>query len=190
MTGLVPSRRWSRRVVVRLGVLASATVVTAVLALVLFPGNTAAPPPSLAGPDAAGPSMVPATRDAAVDMADPEQVCRGFAAALFTTTASDDPNDPYRRAAAYTTATLAEALAAGQGRRPWSPPTRAATGEPMVDGYTGDHLVPDTEQVAHRAAVVTIITTTEAEQRHVVYCTLHRTGRTWLVAAYERERTP
>lgn len=34
MTGLVPSRRWSRRVVVRLGVLASATVVTAVLALV------------------------------------------------------------------------------------------------------------------------------------------------------------
>lgn len=182
------SRIWWLRGVVRFGVLVGLAVVAAAFAVtVVLPTGTAPQPP--AASPSPGPTWAPASPDPAVDLRDADAVCRGFAAALFTTAAIDGPHDPYRRAAAYTTTGLAAALTAEQGRRPWSPPRRDSTDEPKVDSYIGDHLVPDTDQVAHRAAVVTATGTQAGQQRHIVYCTLHQTGAVWRVAAYERERT-
>jgi hypothetical protein len=176
----------------RLGLLAAAAaglVALAVLTVVAGPPHPATPEAAPPATAEASPAAGAAAPDPQVDLADAEQVCAAFAAALFTTAAGDDsPREVYRRAAAYATGELAAALVADQGRLPVPQPPPAPRGVD-VTGYVGDHMRPDTEGGAYRAALVTVTSHDGSTARHVVYCTLQPEAGRWLVAAYEQERS-
>ena len=167
-------------------------LLTAVAALTTVAMLACSPRPPVGSPAstaATGATDLP-TPAGQEDLRDPDQVCRTFAAALLTVDATDgSPHEAYRRAAAYATAELATAMTAGLGRRPaHGQPTVQSTVE--VDDYAGDHLRPDTAGAAYRAVLATATDHEDARQRHIVYCTLHRTGAAWLVAGYEIELLP
>ena len=175
----------------RLAAAACAITALAVLAvLTASPRSSPAPPEGSARSTAAVTSPAgSAAPDPDVDLSDAEQVCAGFAAALFTVTGGDMwPRDAYRRAAAYTTAELAAALATEEGRLPISD-RRPVPGGVKVTAYVGDHIRPDTHGVAYRAVLVLVVDRAGTRSAHVVYCTLHETGHGWLVTAYEQERS-
>jgi hypothetical protein len=131
-----------------------------------------------------------------VDLGDPAAVCEAFAAALFTIdSATDaDPAAAHRRAAAYATSRLAAALILAPARRlpAWQELTahRGRT-DAEVGDYAGEPP-PARTGTAHYAAVVTTTPTgtdgwTGRPRRHIVCCTLTRSGPQWQVAEYDLE---
>jgi len=174
--------RWVLLATAAVGLLA-----TAVLAVRAGPPHAATEPPvTTPAPVESMPELV--VPDPAVDLSDAQQVCAGFAAALLESAAADDsPVDAYRRAAAYATAELASAMVTDQGR--WPPRDPRHTISLEVSDYAGDaHLRPDTDEVAYRAALVTITDDAGGIHRRIVYCVL-RQADGWRVAGYELERT-
>jgi hypothetical protein len=130
-----------------------------------------------------------------VDLGDPAAVCEAFAVALFIVDSATDasPAAAYRRAAAYTTLELAVALMNPVRRLPaWEEP---AAHRGRIDAGLGDYAgepPPGRAGTAHHAAVVTTTPTGTGgwagrSRRHIVYCTLTRTGRQWQVAEYDLE---
>ena len=169
-----------------------AVPLAAVAALVTVAVLACSPRPSVEAPAstaATGATAVPAPAREG-DLRDPDQVCRTFAAALLTVDVSDgSPHDAYRRAAAYATAELAAAMTAGLGRWPANDQHPVQSTVEVVD-YAGDHLRPDVAGVAYRAVLAIATDRENVRQRHLIYCTLHRTGAAWLVASYEIELLP
>lgn len=178
----------------RLGLLAAAAGgITAAVVLVVLAGPPTSSPDLPEGPFGSAAAHTTGQAgtvgpDPQIDLTDPEQVCAGFAAALFTAERGDTwPGDSHRRAAAYTTSELATAIANEQGRLPV--PDQQPAGPATVTSYVGDHMRPDTDRTAFRTVLVHVTDRSGTESRHVVYCTLHQAGHGWRVGGYEQERS-
>jgi hypothetical protein len=166
-----------------------AAALTAFTAVAVFAASPRPPVEAPASTAATGATALPAPARQE-DLSDPDQVCRTFAAALLTVDATDgSPHDAYRRAAGYATAELAAAMTAGLGRWPANEQHTVQSMVEVVD-YVGDHLRHDTAGVAYRAVLATATDHENVRQRHIIYCTLRRTGAACLVAGYERELLP
>jgi hypothetical protein len=178
-----------------LALLLVAAAVAAAIAVTLSDRRAPARSGDPATPAGTGRGPVPAPGEE-VDLADPAGVCEAFAVALFTidTAADADPAAAHRRAAAYATPGLAAALILAPARRlpAWA---ELAAHRGRIDAEVGDYAgepPPARTGTAHHAAVVTTTPTgaggwTGRSHRHIVYCTLARTGPQWQIAAYDLE---
>jgi hypothetical protein len=127
------------------------------------------------------------------DYADPQEVCRRFAAAFYSadTTRDTGPGDAYARAARYMDGALAGQSAAAERDGRWHTwAEHRARLETRVDALTDPHQSPDSTTTAYRAAVV--VTTPVGEdgwrgwsETSSIYCTLRANDTGWRVAHYD-----
>lgn len=171
-----------------LPLLAVASVVLAALGLMTRYAHDQVVPVASPANDAEAPAVLPEAPDPDVDRGDPGAVCRAFTTALLDPVADGEVGDRYRQAAAYATSELVAALVAPARRPPpgidHTPDTSVA-----VAPYVGDQAPADTSEAAYRAVQATI-SGVNGEVVHIVYCTLRYVDGIWLIAEYDRARSP
>ena len=177
-----------------------AVALAAAGALLVLPAIASTPPPPTRTPATAGaapgtlaPAAGAAPVDAGFDYADPQQVCRRFAAALYSadTTRDRSPRDAWARAARYASAALATMDTGRDGR--WDTWTaHRARLQTRVSAFTDVHQDPDTTLTAQRAVRLAATAVGVQQWRGwtehtLLYCALTRepAERRWRVSAYD-----
>lgn len=151
------------------------------------------PTPASTASTAASEAAPAPPRAAGYGYADPSDVCRRFAGALYSADTTRDlgPGDAYTRAGAYMTGDLyAQAGGADADGRWETWVAHRAALRLQISGWSDDEQPPDSSVSAYRAERLTVTPVgrdgwTGWADTFLLYCTLARQDDGWRVAGYD-----